>query len=137
MMTKYQIIVTKLETTVNNISRTSEARKILRQKRALDKWASWNRQMKQKTGDKRKLVYMHFQNKLAAMTAALERYTVLKSMHGRFAQWKKAALLSGQTEKIENEGREQLAGLENSIANGEQESKLLQDKLAATQTDSE
>ena len=85
MMTKYQIIVTKLETTVNNISRTSEARKILRKKRALDKWASWNLQMKKKTGDKRKLVYMHFQNKLASMTAALERYTVLKSLHGRFA----------------------------------------------------
>ena len=85
MMTKYQIIVTKLETTVNNISRTSEARKILRKKRAFDKWTSWNRVMRQKTADKRKLVYMHFQNKLAAMAAAVERYTVLKSMHGCFA----------------------------------------------------
>lgn len=66
------------------------------------------------------------------MAAAVERYTVLKSMHGCFAKWKKTALLSSQAEKIELEGRERLAGLENSIANGEQESKLLQDKLAAT-----
>ena len=95
MMTKYQIIVTKLETTVNNITRTSEARKLLRKKRALAKWAAHVRQTKQKTADKQKLVYLHFENKLAAMSAAFERYTVLKSMHGSFSKWRKAALLTG------------------------------------------
>ena len=101
MMTKYQIIVTKLETTVNNISRTTEERKLLRQKRALLKWADHLRQIKQKTANKQKLVYLHFENKLAAMTAAFERFTVLKSMHGGFSQWRKATLLTGQAEKIE------------------------------------
>ena len=137
MMTKYQIIVTKLETTVNNITRTTEARKILRQKRALLKLADHVRQTKQKTANKQKLVYMHFENKIAAMTAAFERYTVLKSMHGSFSQWRKATTLTGQAEKIELEGRERLADLENNIANGEKESKLIQQKLAATQAESE
>ena len=126
MMTKYQIIVTKLETTVNNITRTTEARKLLRQKRALLKWADHIRQTKHKTANKQKLVYLHFENKLAAMTAAFERYTVLKSMHGSFSQWRKATLLTGQAERIELEGQERLADLENNIATGEQESRLLQ-----------
>ena len=69
---------------------------------------------------------MHFENKIAAMTAAFERYTVLKSMHGSFSQWRKATTLTGQAEKIELEGRERLADLENNIANGEKESKLIQ-----------
>ena len=52
MMTKYQIIVTKLETTVNNITRTTEARKRHRMHRALIKWADSVRQEKVKTANK-------------------------------------------------------------------------------------
>jgi len=39
MMTKYQIVVTKLETTVFNIARITEAKKRLRMRRALRKLA--------------------------------------------------------------------------------------------------
>ena len=119
MMTKYQIIVTKLETTVNNITRTTEARKRYRQHRALLKWADSVKQEKQKNANKQKLVYLHFETRLAAMTATFERYTVLKSLHGSFSIWKKETLLAGQTERMELEGRERLTGLETNIALGE------------------
>jgi len=75
MMTKYQIVVTKLETTVFNIARITEAKKRLRMRRALRKLAENVRLEKHRIANKQKLVYLHFENKLALMVAALERYT--------------------------------------------------------------
>ena len=52
MMTKYQIVVTKLETIVHNVSRTTEAKKKHRMKRALQRMADNVRQTKVKQGNK-------------------------------------------------------------------------------------
>lgn len=99
MMTKYQIVVTKLETTVSNILRLTEAKKKMRQKRALRKLADNVRFEKLKQANKRKLVYLHFESRLASMVAALERYTLQKNVLGKFTQWKNHTLLKKQVGK--------------------------------------
>jgi len=96
MMTKYQIVVTKLETSVKNIVRLTEAKKRMRQSRALRKLADNVRFEKLKLANKRKLVYLHFESKVALMAAALERYTVQKNIFCKFAHWKSHVLLTKQ-----------------------------------------
>ena len=75
MMTKYQIVVTKLETIVSNIARTTEAKKKQRKLRAFNKLADNVRYTKLKTEHKKKLVCVHFENKLAQMVSIFDRYT--------------------------------------------------------------
>ena len=93
MMTKYQIVVTKLETIVHNVSRTTEAKKKHRMKRALQRMADNVRQTKVKQGNKQKLVCMHFESKLGAMVSALHRFTIGKQVHASFAAWKNGATI--------------------------------------------
>ena len=76
MTTKYQIIVTKLETIVHNITRTTEAKKRLRMRRAIHKFAENAEQNRMKKANKQRLVYLHFENKISSMVAAFERFTM-------------------------------------------------------------
>lgn len=94
MMIKYQIVVTKLQTTVFNIARTTEAKKVLRLKRAFNRFVDHARQTSERKEKKKKLVYLLFETKLATMLSALERYTVQRKLHSRFAQWKASVLVS-------------------------------------------
>ena len=70
MMTKYQIVVTKLETTVYNIARTTEAKKRLRMRRAFNKLVDNVSDEKVRLANKQKLVCLHFEHKISAMLAA-------------------------------------------------------------------
>ena len=76
MMTKYQIVVTKLETIVYNIARATEAKKRLRVKRAFNKMLDNVRLEKVRKANKQKLVLALFDNKLGAMVTALERFVL-------------------------------------------------------------
>ncbi len=70
-MTKYQIVVTKLETIVHNVSRTTEVKKRHRLRRALLKMRENVEQRKVKQENKQKLVCLHFESRIAAMASAL------------------------------------------------------------------
>ena len=52
MTTKYQIIVTKLETIMHNISRTTEAKKRQRMRRVIQKFAENSEQIRLKKENK-------------------------------------------------------------------------------------
>ena len=52
MTTKYQIIVTKLETIMHNISRTTEAKKRQRMRRVIHKFAENSEQIRLKKENK-------------------------------------------------------------------------------------
>ena len=52
MTTKYQIIVTKLETIMHNISRTTEAKKKQRMRRVIQKFAENSEQIRLKKENK-------------------------------------------------------------------------------------
>jgi len=76
MMTKYQNVYTRLESMVWNIARTTEAKKRLRMRQAFLRMADNIRLGKLKVANKRKLVFTLFENKLASMFSALERFTI-------------------------------------------------------------
>lgn len=79
-MTKYQIVYTKLETTLYNIIRTTDVRKYNRIKRAFQKMSHNARQLKLKRENREKLVCLHFDNKLSAFANTMSRYIVHREM---------------------------------------------------------
>ena len=121
MMTKYQIVVTKLETTVYNIARATEAKKELRLQRFFSKMADHARIQRQKVANKKRLVCLLFETKLTGMVCAFEKCTVQRNIHSSFARWRNAAFVAGQAERTEAEGRQALESLAAQIASSEQE----------------
>ncbi len=71
MNTKYRIVVTKLETWVQNIARTTEAKKRHRVKRAFVRMQQNVQVSKIKKEQKTRLVCLHFENKIGVMVAAI------------------------------------------------------------------
>ena len=88
MMTKYQIVVTKLETIVYNVSRTTEVKKKHRMRRAIQRMQENVVQSRIRQENKQKLVCMHFESKIGAMVSALDRFTMVKQMLAKFSTWK-------------------------------------------------
>ena len=88
MMTKYQIVVTKLQTTVWNIARTTEARKKLRVSVAFKKMAEAVKIDRQRREAKQRLVGVLFETKLARMLSVIQRYSMHKMLTGRITRWK-------------------------------------------------
>lgn len=105
-MTKYQIVVTKLETTVYNIARTTEAKKRLRVRRAFTKLADNVVDEKVRLANKHKLVYLHFEHKLSAMLAAFQRYTKVKQLQGSFSVWRNKTTIEAQAAIHEHQGHQ-------------------------------
>ena len=64
MMTKYQIVFTKLETSVRNIIRTTEAKQRNRLKRAFRSFVTNMKFQRQVLEKKKVLVYLTFEQKL-------------------------------------------------------------------------
>ena len=129
MMTKYQIVVTKLETTVYNIARSTEAKKKNRLKRAFLKMAENVRKANIQKANKQKLVYVHFENKLTAMFNAFERYTLLRKLHCKFSTWKSSALVAAHARKTQKEGQQALADLTMQIVTSQQEQQSIEKKI--------
>ena len=92
MMTKYQIVYTKLETTLYNIVRTTEVKQQQRKRRALQKLARNVSQINIKKENRKKLVCVHIENRLSSFTLVMTRYLLFKEVHGMFSRWKVNAL---------------------------------------------
>ena len=115
MMTKYQIVVVKLETIVHNISKSTEDKKKQRIKRAFCRFADNVRREKERRDNKQKLVCLLWENKLGAMCSALERYTVQHKLHGSFALLKAHGEVARNASLAEEEEKAALDGLTTQI----------------------
>ena len=67
-------------------------------RRAIHKFAENAEQNRLKKANKQRLVYMHFENKISSMVNAFERFTIQKSLHQRFSQWKNKAIVASQAQ---------------------------------------
>ena len=115
MMTKYQIVYTKLETTLFSIIRTTDARKKARVARAFNKMVHNAKQLKVKRENREKLVVVHFENKLNAFASAVTRYNLYKQVQSRFSKWKNSSLTQSKTEGMKNKTKEEIDKIEKEI----------------------
>jgi len=99
MMTKYQIVYTKLETTMYNIIRTTDTKKENRIRRAFDKMMLNARNEKQRKEERTVLAVHRFENSLSSMVSALDLFVMRRSLSSRFAVWRKQA----ESAKMESE----------------------------------
>ena len=100
-MTKYQIVYTKLETTLFSIIRTTETRKSQRVARAFKKMAQNAKQLKLKREQRERLVVVHFENKLNTFASVMTRYIVHREMQSSFSKWKNVSQALSKTAGIQ------------------------------------
>ena len=114
-MTKYQIVYTKLETTLYNIIRTTEARKKWRYKRAFQKLAHNANQLRVKRENRQKLVCVHLENKLTSFANAMTRYIIHKEMQQCFSKWKQIAQTTAAGEELQKTNEEKVVQIDKEI----------------------
>lgn len=87
MMTKYQIVFTKLEVTVCNIIRTTEFKKKNRIKKAFFKFLENSQLEKERYKQKCELVCITFESKLKAMVACFSKFESKRKLAIMFQIW--------------------------------------------------